>query len=462
VELWSESRPPVALVNWPDLPGVAGGICLFEGPIRELAPHLKDLSISTVVTVLPRPNQAYWTLSALWAGWLWGREAAASFKMALHRRRYDWSWHASALFASFKNLSEHLPLNAQCFAILPEVEPAFLSAAILAAAGAGLDLTGLALRSRHDPVQVLWHRRAFTREEKDEAEIDPASLRQAMHQFMLARGEPAAYLFMHAAGLAAMAADHALNWNPEALAHIQPPILAALTGADFVHHSESQNPETGLWALVEWDDQIEPLPDRVEVAAVSFLQKNPACTLRDLELALNLEHPGLMTPSLGLVHAVLSSYALEADGHWSLRPEDSPSARLADLEEAARALAVLGTRLGYTAQQDERTPRQLSWLENGRVQYHFSLQSSAVVERLLRRGPGSSRNNFLVLPGGRASLLAYKLDRDPALRAMAGQWRILKFRHLRRLAGIAGLTRERFENEFSGDPIEPPEQMKMF
>jgi hypothetical protein len=85
-----------------------------------------------------------------------------------------------------------------------------------------------------------------------------------------------------------------------------------------------------------------------------------------------------------------------------------------------------------------------------------------VVERLLRRNPGSLRNNFLVLPGGRASLLAYKLERDPALRALAGQWRILKFRHLRRLAGLAGLTRERFEKEFSGDPIEPPEQMKMF
>ncbi len=45
--------------------------------------------------------------------------------------------------------------------------------------------------------------------------------------------------------------------------------------------------------------------------------------------------------------------------------------------------------------------------------------------------------SFLILPGGRAGLLAYKLERDPALRSMAERWRIVKFRHLRRLAGLS-------------------------
>jgi hypothetical protein len=45
---------------------------------------------------------------------------------------------------------------------------------------------------------------------------------------------------------------------------------------------------------------------------------------------------------------------------------------------------------------------------------------------------------------------------------VAERWRIVKFRHLRRLAEMTELTRERFEKELSSDPIEPPEQMELF
>ncbi len=140
-----------------------------------------------------------------------------------------------------------------------------------------------------------------------------------------------------------MAADHSLRWRQEALSQIHTPIQAALADAEFIHLAESPNPESGLWALAEWDDQLDPLTDRVEIAAVHFLQKNPACTLRDLETALNTELPGLLTPSLGQLRAVLASYAVETDGRWSLRPEDSPSARRDDLETASRTLDVLAS-----------------------------------------------------------------------------------------------------------------------
>ena len=204
------------------------------------------------------------------------------------------------------------------------MEPAFLSAALLAAAGAGFDLSGLALRTRHDPAQVVWHRRAFAHEDKAPAEIDAEAVRQAMHLALQERSEPAPYLYLHAAGLVAMAADHSLRWRPEALAQIHAPIQAALAEPEFVHHAESPNPEIGLWGLAEWDAEAEPLPDRVEVAAVHFLQKNPGCTLRDLETALNAEFSGLLTPSLGILRAVLASYAVETDGTLEPAPGRFP------------------------------------------------------------------------------------------------------------------------------------------
>ncbi len=462
VEFWSDTGQPVEAVNWPSVPGETGGLCLFDGPMRDLAPRLKNVSLGAVVTVLPRPNQAFWSLSALWAGWLWGREAAAPFKSVLHRHRYDWNWHAAALYATLKNISDHLPLNAPLFAIVPEPEPAFLTAALLAAAGSGFELDGLALRTRHDPAQILWRRRAFSHADKEPAAIDAEAVRQAMVSALKERGEPVPFLNLQAAGLATMADDHSLCWRPEALAQINAPILAALTGSEFVHHAESKNPEVGLWGLTDWDAASDSLPDRVEMTIVRFLQKNPGTGLRDLETTLNAGLSGLLTPSLGLLRAVLTSYAVETDGCWSLRPEDIPSTRRADLETAMQALTTLGQRLGVTLQQQESPQRLILWQDSGETVYAFYLLASAVAGRILRQNLYPPEHSLLVLPGGRAGLLAYKLNRDPALRSVVERWRILKFRALRRLSEMTGLTRERFEKELSGDPIEPPEQMKLF
>ena len=206
VEVWKAETAPVPLSIWPALPPESGGICLFEGPLRDLAPHLQEVTPQAVVTALPRPNQAFWTLSALWAGWLWGREAVGPFKSVLRRQRYDWNWHAAALYAALKNLSGHLPLNAPLFALLAEAEPSFLSAALLAASGAGFDLHGLAMRTRHDPLQILWYRHAFTLEAKEgEAGVEAVVIQKAISAYLQERSEPVPYLTLHAASLIAMA-----------------------------------------------------------------------------------------------------------------------------------------------------------------------------------------------------------------------------------------------------------------
>jgi len=460
VDDWANNAASLPLTIWPALPPESGGVCIFEGPLRDLAPHLNEVRMDAVVTALPRPNQAFWTLSALWAGWLWGREAVGPFRSVLRRRRYDWNWHAAALHATLKNLSNHLPLNAPLFALLAEAEPSFLSAALLAASGAGFDLQGLAIRSRHDPLQIVWFRRAFALEGKDQ--VDTSVVQKAITDTLLQRGEPLPYLHLHAASLIAMAEDHTLNWREEALAQLHIPIQAALTGAEFVHHAASDNPELGLWGLSAWDADGEPFTDRVEVAAVRFLQKKADCSLDELESGLNAEFTGLDTPSLGLLQAVLASYAVEKDGRWEIRPEDSPSARRADLESAAQALETLAARLGYAAVRQESPRRLVIWQESGRNAASFYLLASAVTGRLLRQPLEPSERRLLVLPGGRAGLLAYKFQRDPSLKPLADRWRVLKFRTLRRLAGLPALTRAEWEKELSADPLEPPEQMKLF
>ena len=455
---------PVPKVNWPELPPEGGGICIFEGPLRHLGTRMEAVTLGAVASVLPRPNQAFWTLSALWAGWLWGREAIAQFKSVLRRRRYDWNWHAGAMYAAMKNLYALVPMKAPVFALLPEAEPSFLSAAMLAGAGAGFDLSGLALRTRHDPIEIVWHRRAFSHEERSdkEIEIDPQAVAQAMQAAAQARGEPQTYLHLHAAGLAAMAGDRSLHWREEALARVHAPIQAALGSPGFIHYSESQNLEVGLWGLEAGEGTQDPLPDRVEVTVVRHLQKHPGASLREIEIAVNAEFPGLLTPSLGLLRAILDSYALESGGTWSLRSEDSPAGRREDLESAEAALTTLAARLGYAVVRQEAPHRYFHWQEPGRPVYRIHLIASVVVGRILRmegEGPGQA---LLVLPGGRSSLLAYKIERDPSLRLLAQAWKVLKFRHLRELAGTIDMDREGWGKELSRDPVEPPEQMKLF
>ena len=69
------SYSAIPVTTWPEIPPPTGGICIYEGRFITIADSLKNIDITSVCTAIPRPNQAFWTLSALWAGWLWGRDA---------------------------------------------------------------------------------------------------------------------------------------------------------------------------------------------------------------------------------------------------------------------------------------------------------------------------------------------------------------------------------------------------
>jgi hypothetical protein len=103
------------------------------------------------------------------------------------------------------------------------------------------------------------------------------------------------------------------------------------------------------------------------------------------------------------------------------------------------------------------------WREEGQIVYLFAVISSAVISSHLLGPPLPARRRFLVLPGGRAGLVAFKLRRDPRLRAAmaSGNWIVVKFRHIRRMAGDAHLTRATLEPAFAGDPLEEAKQLAL-
>ena len=100
------------------------------------------------------------------------------------------------------------------------------------------------------------------------------------------------------------------------------------------------------------------------------------------------------------------------------------------------------------------------WDENGKPVRSFYVLASALIGRALE---AATADTIIVIPGGRAALAAYKLQRDPALAARLKNYQVVKYRLLRTLSEVPILTRESFEEQIASDPVEKSTgQMMMF
>lgn len=452
-EEWMFDPPEIELVRWPEAgPPSPGRLALFAGPIRDLEDTLPD-EIPLVVTALPRPNQAYWTLSAVWASWLWGREAAAPIRIVLRRRRYDWMWHAAALRGAFRALLRRQPPGAAAVAFLPEAEPGFLAAGLSGMEAGGYRLRGHALRLADGQGVLTWestrHRPATSDEPLE------AAMRSAVRNALREQGEPASYGLLYAAAALDLAHGQRLGalWESE-----ETPPLGLLTeamesilspGGGFERLDPRADLESGHYWLTDAAEAEEPLSDRVEKLVLEILRSQPRIGFTDLEVRVCGELRGLKTPDRRLVLACLASYAVqEDDGLWELREEDQAEVRASDIGQIRETLRSLGKKLGFRVSGEQF----VTWGNATGLELHFRVQDTASLGGYLRGGPA---REVVMLPGGRAALVAERLRRDPRLRVwLSGGGRIVKFRHIRRLASDPSLTAENLPDRLGIDPPE--------
>ena len=311
------------------------------------------------------------------------------------------------------------------------------------------------------------------------------AVRSAAHTHLMERGEPASYLHMHAAELIALAESLSLKQKDqefdEALRSTQSLIQSALAGdVRFVHYSTGESVDTGLWGLqgdvtlseakglrngerapsAAQRNIFDSLSDRVEVAIVTFLQKNPNSIYLEIENDLYPRFPGLLTPSKAMIYSVLLSYAEKDGATWKLRPEDVASARRNELNTITAMLELIGMRLNYSTRRQDKN---FLWEYNNIVDYAFYILASALVGRAIAETPYPPEKTIIVIPGGRAGLAAYKAQRDPALAERLKHYQLVKYRLLRNLVEVPVLTRETFEEQIVSDPLEKSKsQMMMF
>ncbi len=462
-EAWCIPSRPINVRKWRKGDALeAGTIATYAGGVRELAPQLAGLAPDFLISFLPRPNPAAWTLSAMWADWLWGRPAAGSLAGALHRRRYDWNWHARALTASAMALAEHLPAGTPLAAFLGESEPAFFAAAVWSFYQAGFSLKGRALRPDTECAQLLWSAPGpdHTPVSHGPQSIEPAEevARLAARQLVSWRGEPTPLELLHAAA-----------WSEAAHRRMLQPVSPKDVEKDFSRYvnalskSVEEDPEirstppkeseTGqTWWLPGDETLTSPLSDQVEVEAARILQENGPLTAEELDGRICSFFPGLLTPDLRLLRACLDSYGLRAENDaWVLRPEDHPASREGELVIVRETLRGLGKKLGFTVEEED----EQYWVgPDGEEVGRFLFTASAAVGRLLLRRVPDPKRAWIVLPGGRAPLVLYKLRRNVLLRrAVSTGWRFLKFRHIRRLLEDPLLGPDTLDQRFELDPL---------
>ena len=460
ITLWANECEPVTISYWPDVPKEIGGICIYDGRIKDIANDLKKISIGAVVTSFPIPNQAYWTLSALWGGWLWGSEEIESFKSVLRRKNFHWRWHTSALHNTLNSLGNKLASGTPLFGVIGEADPNILTASMIAAYLSDFSLAGMAMRPEQGQIQLHWQSGNITRPLREEL-LTENPINEGAKAYIQIRGEPVNYIPLLGAGLETLVKSNPKFLNSTAdqfYAKIQKKIRDTFSyrGGFLRLDATAQQHQSGYWWLENQKEAILSLSDRVEKFLVTMLVENMVSSFQALDQAVCTSFTGLLTPNKTLIDACLESYGQKSqiDNLWQIRPQDQPSSRNIDLKAMTDLTYILGAKLKYNTHIAGE--HRFQWIDAmNQPRYTIYLTASALLGKILASKHNKNIKPLIIIPGGRANLVSYKLDHDPFLRQQLEiGWKLIKFRHWRHLAENSSLSHINFDAQLLLDPFE--------
>lgn len=462
-EKWKSPFDRIAVYYYPQMPAEEGGICLYQRRLADQKKILVDLNPSACVTVFPRPNQAFWTLSALWSGWLWGRKGSAPMRGALSRRRYDWYWFAQAIHSTMVPVANKLGEEPTVFGLFPEATANFYLGLSCGMNSAGFKMDGYAYRPSRELIQNQW------RTGSKSPTIELPDVRELIKDFLNGRGEPAPFndlMFGIISELIrAGAVSQAIDQVDEGLfKQIQENLTAQLRDEHFTITYPTNQPGGSKWWLVDAREVKPPLAERVEQFILNYFKENLSAPFHEIERAACREFKGKLTPSPELIHSVITSYCefpRPTSEMIQLREEEGYKKRISDLHETRTLLIRTGKSFGFRVNEPETD--LVEWERNDQTTaYRFLLKTSCnLMDQIVQAPEEETTEQVFVLPGSRSRLIAFRMREDPRLAsALTNHWHFLKFRHLRRLTAMESLTFDLWEDLLEGDPLlwEAPEQ----
>lgn len=474
-----KQHDPVYICPYPDLDNGGGRISVYNGPLRnlcdEIGSHSLDspLNIDAVITAIPRHNQAFWTLSALWAGWIWGKETLGEFQSVLLRRRYDWSWHCGALNKAFTSIGKILTHHTPVLGLIPESEPGFIQSTSIAADQAKFSLHGISLRADEHFTQLHWNYPKQPGKQISapiiyEDQLQKALVNQGI-EFLNKRGEPTPFITIYAATLLNIIKEGGVSSRQmitpgDEYSRIQFLIENSLTYKNgFIRHGGG---ERALENAIFWHQNIKNpaaiLSDKIESTVRQIIKDQPGIDMFNLDQLICKKFPGLSTPDFSLIEQCIRSYcnikSLES-GFLILREQDEPDKRRQEIASNCFSIKELGHRLGY----ETKDGNPVVWQAGNEISFAFFVISSAEIGNIVMNFTYPQRKSVLVIPGARSNLLLYKIMKNFILENNIDLgWRFLKFRHLRYLIDSPTLNRENFEIELDLDPLtESPAQLRL-
>lgn len=425
IELWSNWKKTVSITTWPDLPETPG-ICLYKGRIAGLRSFEKVLGHRprAAVTVFPRPNQAFWSLSAVWTGWLWGKTAAYHMKSALERKRFDWYWFSNALHQSLKDVRNTLSSEGKVFGLIPETETGFLASVLISAEYAGFTLYGSAYRPETELTQCLWQISRI--EKKKQPPFSTSVCESSIKKLLLSRNEPIDRTTLYLACLESLSdqkvipkVDSSLSYF--AIKEFQQKILSILEDPEMLQgfHINIGNYEQQVF----WGENLKERPeatlsDLVELSVIDLLEHEMDITQEEIDRKICQKFYGLLTPSSGIVEACLKAYT---DEH----PQKPGVIRLKEylgsdsLHERKHVVGVhlrkIGTNLGFNVSNDF----PIQWLKKTHeAEFSFNILLNAAIGRTIFSNTDEiTPTNVIVLPDQIMGLLKYKWMINPRYHA---------------------------------------------
>jgi hypothetical protein len=463
IRTWQVLPAPIPLTDWQGEVSKTPGIYRFQGRIKALDMRPESERISAVIMAVPRPNQAFWTLSALWTGWIWGKEAVSPIRQVLSRQRYDWNWHTNALMGVFEELNSSTFASPKIWGLVAENEPMLLLATLLAANAAGFSLLSFAQSLDDQLAQCAWE--SYPKPKTPlQPDLKNQSARLAISHFIKQKGEPASYEQVYAAAVAGMAHANQLvveiflqNKNQFA-SETQKWLEMPFQDQDFLKRvaGGSASLETGQWWLVHDQNVNKALIDRLEAHIFEHLVETRTTTALEVKKKAFRAFPGIFTPTDSELLNCLESYADlidEVEHRWRLRETELPVKRKQDVEAVEASIRHIAERLDYLVSGHQ----PLIWYDaqDSIPKYHFYIISSAIIPKQVQDQALHAQKNILILPGSRANLLAYKEQRDPVFSTMLDRhFQVVKFRLIRDLEANPLLTRELFKEQIRVDPPE--------
>ncbi|MFN2304770.1 MAG: hypothetical protein ACK2TV_13655, partial [Anaerolineales bacterium] len=463
VRSWQVLANPIPHADWQDSSSSTPGIYRFQGRMKALELIPNGEHFSAVIMTIPRPNQAFWTLSALWTGWIWGKEAASPIRKVLSRQRYDWNWHTNALMGIFEELNTSAFANTKLWGLVAENEPMFLLSTLLAAGAAGLRLQTYAQSIDDELAQCAWESKSDSII-MTKPDLNNQAAREVINFYLHEKGEPASYEQVHAAAVTGLAQKDKLvvqtfedNRNQFA-SETQKWIEIPFQDQDFLERVSggAVSLESGQWWLSKDQNTKPALIDRLEKCIFEYLLKVQITTAQEVKQMAFQAFPGLLTPTDSELLNCLESYAElvdKAEHRWQLRETEIPFHRQQDLQDVENSLKHIAHRLNYHASGS----KPMVWHDpkEPTVKYCFYILISAEISETLRYPELLSQINFLVLPGSRSNLLAFKKQRNPVFGSLVDErFQVVKFRLIRDLEANPLLNRELFIEQIRVDPPE--------